>query len=63
MQEEEATLSCVCGHSIVCRVTSGGERIGFLAFFDGEPTNETYGQRVECCPNCGEELGLPMFFD
>lgn len=58
----EAKLRCVCGHSILCEVRSGGERIGYLAFFDDEPKSETCGQRVERCPGCGEQLGLPLFF-
>jgi hypothetical protein len=67
MQEEEevmaeAALRCICGYSIVCEVRPGGEHIGFLAFFDGETTSETYGQQVENCPGCGEQLGLPLFF-
>jgi hypothetical protein len=64
-EEEEATearLRCVCGHGILCEVRPGGEHIGYLAFFDDEPTSsETYGQRVESCPGCGEQLGLPLF--
>ena len=58
----EAALRCVCGHSIYCEVGTEGEYIGFFAFFDDEPTSETYGQRVECCPNCGEQLRLTSFF-
>jgi hypothetical protein len=63
MQEEEAAaLRCVCGYSILCRVRRAGESIGFLRFFDNEPTSETYAQRIESCPGCGEQLGLPLFF-
>jgi hypothetical protein len=65
MQEEgttEAKLRCVCGHGILCEVRPGGEYIGFLAFFDDEPTSATCGQRVESCPDCGEQLRLPLFF-
>jgi hypothetical protein len=65
MQEEgttEAKLRCVCGHSILCEVKPGGEHIGFLAFFDDEPTSATCGQRVESCPDCGVRLRLPLFF-
>jgi DNA-directed RNA polymerase subunit RPC12/RpoP len=58
----EARLHCVCGHRILCKVTSGGEHIGSVAFFDDEETSETYGQQVERCPDCGELLGLPLFF-
>ena len=58
----EAKLRCVCGHGILCEVRPGGKHIGFLAFFDDEPMSATYGQRVERCPNCGEQLGLPLFF-
>ena len=57
---ERATLRCVCGYAILCEVQPAGEYIGFLAFFDGEPTSEIYGQRVKGCPSCGEHLGLPM---
>ena len=57
-----AVLRCVCGHAILCKVQPEGERIGFLAFFDDEPTSETRGQRVKACPGCGEQLGLPMLY-
>jgi hypothetical protein len=57
-----AALHCVCGHNIVCEVQPEGERIGFLAFFDDEPTSETYGQRIKGCPRCGEQLGLPVLY-
>ena len=62
MQEETVALRCVCGYRISCQARSKGEHIGFLTFFDNEPTSETYGQRVENCPGCGEQLGLPLFF-
>jgi hypothetical protein len=52
----------MCGHSISCEVQPEGERIGFLAFFDDEPTSETYGERVKSCPRCGEQLGLPLLY-
>ena len=55
-------LRCVCGHAILCEVQPGGERIGFLVFFDGEPTSETCGERVKSCPDCGEQLGLPLLY-
>jgi hypothetical protein len=58
----EAALRCVCGYSIYCGVESETQYTGNLAFFDNEPTSATYGQQVECCPNCGEQLGLPLFF-
>ena len=62
MSEVATALHCVCGHSICCEVRSTGERLGFLAFLDNEPASETYGQRIENCPGCGERLGLPLFF-
>ena len=55
-------LRCVCGHTILCEVQPGGERIGFLVFLDGEPTSKTCGQRVKNCPRCGEKLGLPVLY-
>ena len=57
-----AMLRCVCGHPILCEVLPEGERIGFLAFFDDEPTSETRGRRVKTCPNCSEQLGLPSLY-
>ena len=57
-----AMLRCECGHAILCEVQPEGERIGFLAFFDDEPTSATRGQRVENCPSCGEQLGLPALY-
>jgi hypothetical protein len=35
-----------------------GERLGFLVFFDDEPTSATYGEHIKDCPGCGEQLGL-----
>jgi hypothetical protein len=57
-----AKLRCVCGHAILCEVQSAGERIGYLTFVDDEPTSETRGRRIKECPNCGEQLGLPMLY-
>jgi hypothetical protein len=62
IQVEAVTLRCMCGHSILCEVQPEGERIGFLAFFDDEPTSETYGHRVKSCPRCDEQLGLPLLY-
>jgi hypothetical protein len=62
MPEVATALHCVCGYSIICAVRSAGERLGFLEFLDNEPASDTYAQRVECCPGCGERLGLPLFF-
>jgi hypothetical protein len=62
MPERATALRCTCGHSICCEVRSTGEHTGFLVFVDNEPESETYGQRVESCPNCGERLRLPLFF-
>jgi DNA-directed RNA polymerase subunit RPC12/RpoP len=59
---ETTTLRCACGYIILCRVRGAGERVGFLAFFDGEPTSETYGQQIERCPRCGTQLGLPELY-
>ena len=58
--EEEAAFRCVCGYNILCEVRSGGEGIGFLVFFDDEPTSETCGKLFKRCPGCGKHLGLPM---
>jgi hypothetical protein len=52
----------MCGHSISCEVQPEGERIGFLVFFDDEPTSETYAKRIKSCPRCGERLGLPLLY-
>jgi len=60
--EEVTTLRCGCGHEILCEVRRAGEHLGFLAFFDAESRSETYGERVEHCPGCGEQLELPMLF-
>jgi hypothetical protein len=37
-------------------VQRSGERLGILAFFDAEPTSETYAQSVEMYPGRGEQL-------
>ena len=62
MPQEATALRCTCGHSICCEVKSTGDHTGYLEFVDNEPESETYGQRVESCPNCDERLGLPLFF-
>lgn len=59
---KRAVLSCVCERRILCEVQPEGEHIGFLVFFDGEPTSETYGQRVKSCPGCGKQLGLSVLY-
>lgn len=56
--QEAVALRCVCGYDILCEVRREGERLGFLAFFDGEPTSETYTKQVESCPDCGKQLGV-----
>jgi hypothetical protein len=61
-QEAATTLRCACGHGILCELMRQGKRLGFLAFFDDEPTSETRGERVESCPGCGEQLGVLMPF-
>jgi hypothetical protein len=47
---QKATLGCSCGYPLACEVEREGERLGFLAFFDGE--------RIEHCPGCGQRLAL-----
>ncbi len=56
MQEEAATLQCPCGYAILCVVRSLMERLGAAVFFDDESKSETYGERIESCPGCGEQL-------
>jgi hypothetical protein len=53
-----AVLRCVCDRRIFCEVQPEGKHLGFLVFLDGEPTSETYEQRVKSCPGCGKQLGL-----
>jgi hypothetical protein len=36
------TLLCACAYRILCELRREGERLGFLVFFDGEKTSETY---------------------
>jgi hypothetical protein len=54
-----AILQCACGYAILCEVRRLGERVGTLAFFDHDPTSETYGERVKSCPGCDVHLELP----
>ena len=54
--EQASVMRCVCGHAILCRVRHLGERLGALAFYDNAASNETYAQRIESCPGCGEVL-------
>jgi hypothetical protein len=55
---QPVALHCLCGHSISCQVLREGERLGSLVFFDEEPTNSTYGERIEHCPKCGRKPAL-----
>jgi hypothetical protein len=32
--------------------------LGSLVFFDEEPTNSTYGERIEHCPKCGRKPAI-----
>lgn len=41
---------------IYCGVSRGGERLGFLVFYDAEQTSETYGEQVALCPGCATAL-------
>jgi hypothetical protein len=61
MVQEASLLRCACGHGIRCEVKRAGVYLGFLAFFDVEPTSQTRGERLESCPGCGERLGLLAF--
>jgi hypothetical protein len=54
--EGASVLQCPCGHAILCRIRHLGERLGALAFYDYAATNETYAQRIESCPGCGQTL-------
>ena len=56
MQEEAVTLRCPCGYAILCEARRLVERMGTVTFFDDEPSSETYGERIESCPGCGEHL-------
>jgi hypothetical protein len=56
--KEAASSVCSCAHPIFCKVKREGERLGFLVFFDDEPTSATYGEHIKDCPGCGEQLGL-----
>lgn len=47
---------CRCEHGIYCGVSRGGERLGFLVFYDAEQTSETYGEQVALCPRCATAL-------
>jgi hypothetical protein len=59
--EAATTLICACAHRVLCEVSREGERLGTLVFFDGDEASETYRERVESCPGCGEQLGLLVF--
>lgn len=61
VKEAATTLLCVCSHRVLCEVRYEGERLGTVVFFDGDEASETYQERVESCPGCGEQLGLLVF--
>ena len=58
LQRETTRLLCECGYNICCAVRQEGESLGFLVFFDDEPTSETLGEKIGECPGCNERLGL-----
>ena len=53
-------LRCSCGRDILCGVRCLGDRLGTPVFFDNGPTSETYDERIESCPRCGEHLVFLM---
>lgn len=57
---ELVALRCPCGRDILCAVRYLGERLGTPVFFDNVPTSETYAERIESCPRCGEHLEFLM---
>jgi hypothetical protein len=61
VHQEAADLRCVCGYALLCALRREGERLGFLLFFDNDPTSETYSEQVENCPGCGVQLAGLMF--
>ena len=58
MCEELVAMRCVCNHAIAVLLLDAGEQLCTITFFDGEPTSDTYDERVRECPACSEQLGL-----
>ena len=58
MLEELVALRCLCSYSIGVVLLDAGEQLCIITFFDGEPTSQTYDERVRECPSCGERLEL-----
>ena len=56
--EYAAEVACPCAHCLLCKVEGDGRSLSFLRFTDEESERTTYGERIEYCPGCGEELGL-----
>jgi len=63
LQREATQLLCTCGHAITCGVRREGERLGFLAFLDGQEVSETYGKQVARCPGCDAQLDYHLLLD
>jgi hypothetical protein len=55
---QKAALGCTCGYPLACEVERERERLGFLAFFDDEPTSSADGEPIQHCPGCGQRLAL-----
>lgn len=53
-------IRCACGHRLLCKVRSEGERLGMLVFFDADGANETFLGRITECPGCGDRLGAEV---
>jgi hypothetical protein len=51
-------VACPCAHCLLCKVEGDGRSLSFLRYTDEESERTTYGERIEYCPGCGEELGL-----
>jgi hypothetical protein len=58
MLEQLVALRCLCSYAICVVLLDAGEQLCIITFFDGEPTSETYDERVSECPSCGERLEL-----
>lgn len=50
-----ARLVCECGHKLWSEYWWNGSNHQWV-FLDDEPTSETYGERVACCPRCGGQV-------
>jgi len=58
MLEGSVAMRCLCSYAISVALLDAGDQLCTITFYDGNPTSDTYEERVRECPSCGEQIGL-----